>query len=39
VHTATDLPLSAYGSGASAFAGVVDNNEVFFKLARAVYVR
>ena len=39
VHTATDVPLSAYGRGASAFTGVMDNTDVFFKLARAVGVR
>jgi alkaline phosphatase len=36
VHTATDVPLSAYGRGASAFSGVMDNTDVFFKLARIV---
>ena len=36
VHTATDVPLSAYGRGASAFTGMMDNTDVFFKLARAV---
>jgi alkaline phosphatase len=35
VHTATDVPLSAYGRGASAFTGVMDNTDVFFKLAKA----
>ncbi|MBI3347056.1 MAG: alkaline phosphatase [Burkholderiales bacterium] len=35
VHTATDVPLSAYGPGALAFTGVVDNTDVFFKLAQA----
>ncbi len=34
VHTATDVPLSAYGRGAAAFTGVMDNTDVFFKLAR-----
>jgi alkaline phosphatase len=34
VHTATDVPLSAYGRGASAFTGVMDNTDVFFKLAK-----
>ncbi|MFO1082859.1 MAG: alkaline phosphatase [Reyranellaceae bacterium] len=33
VHTATDVPLSAYGRGAAAFTGVMDNTDVFFKLA------
>lgn len=35
VHTATDIPLSAYGPGAWAFTGVLDNTDVFFKLAQA----
>ena len=34
-HTATDVPLSAYGPGALAFTGVIDNTDVFFKLAQA----
>jgi alkaline phosphatase len=36
VHTATDIPLSAFGPGALAFTGVIDNTDVFFKLAQAV---
>ncbi len=35
VHTATDIPLSAYGPGAWAFGGVIDNTDVFFRLAQA----
>jgi alkaline phosphatase len=35
VHTATDVPLSAFGPGAMAFTGVMDNTDVFFKLAQA----
>lgn len=35
VHTATDVPLSAYGAGSDAFHGVIDNTDVFFKLASA----
>jgi alkaline phosphatase len=35
VHTATDVPLSAYGPGALTFSGVIDNTDVFFKLAQA----
>ncbi len=35
VHTATDIPLSAFGPGAYAFTGVIDNTDVFFKLAQA----
>jgi len=34
VHTATDIPLSAYGIGASHFTGVYDNTDVFFKLGQ-----
>jgi alkaline phosphatase len=34
VHTATDIPLSAYGRGASLFTGVYDNTDVFFKLGQ-----
>ena len=34
-HTATDIPLSAYGRGASLFTGVLDNTDVFFKLGQA----
>ena len=36
VHTATDIPLSAFGPGAWSFTGVQDNTDVFFKLAQAV---
>jgi len=39
VHTATDVPLSAYGRGAGAFTGVMDNTDVMFKLAKIVGVR
>jgi alkaline phosphatase len=35
VHTATDIPLSAYGPGSWAFTGVMDNTDVFFKIAQA----
>jgi alkaline phosphatase len=35
VHTATDIPLSAFGPGAWSFTGVIDNTDVFFKLAQA----
>ena len=35
VHTATDVPLTAFGPGADAFHGVIDNTDVFFKLAAA----
>jgi len=35
VHTASDIPLSAFGPGAYSFTGVLDNTDVFFKLAQA----
>lgn len=35
VHTATDVPLSAHGRGASLFNGVFDNTDVFFKFGQA----
>ncbi|MBL8296820.1 MAG: alkaline phosphatase [Rhodanobacteraceae bacterium] len=34
VHTGTDIPLSAYGLGASQFSGTFDNTDVFFKLGQ-----
>lgn len=34
-HTASDIPLFAYGPGAYSFTGVIDNTDVFFKLAQA----
>ncbi len=34
VHTATDIPLSAFGHGASLFTGVFDNTDVFFKIGQ-----
>jgi len=34
-HTASDVPLSAFGAGASLFSGVMDNTEVFFRILRA----
>ncbi len=36
VHTATDIPLSAYGPGAMLFTGTFDNTDVFFRIARLV---
>ena len=38
VHTATDIPLSAYSTGTRAsaqFTGVMDNTDVFILLTRA----
>lgn len=34
-HTASDIIVSAMGRGATAFIGVMDNTDVFFKVARA----
>ncbi len=34
-HTAADVPLSAFGRGASLFTGYFDNTEVFFKFGQA----
>jgi len=34
VHTASDIPLSAFGPGAYSFTGVLDNTDVFFKLGQ-----
>ncbi|HMP82387.1 MAG TPA: alkaline phosphatase [Verrucomicrobiota bacterium] len=31
VHTASDIPVSAFGRGAELFTGVMDNTDVFFK--------
>jgi len=36
VHTASDIPLSAYGEGARRFTGVFDNTDVFFKISGAL---
>jgi alkaline phosphatase len=36
VHTASDVPVSAFGRGASAFTGVMDNTDIFFKAAQAL---
>ncbi|HLP40895.1 MAG TPA: alkaline phosphatase, partial [Fibrobacteria bacterium] len=35
VHTGSDIPLSAFGHGARLFTGVMDNTDVFFKIAQA----
>ncbi|MGC3959965.1 MAG: alkaline phosphatase [Verrucomicrobiota bacterium] len=37
VHTASDIPVSAYGFGAELFTGVMDNTDVFFKLMEAAH--
>ena len=36
VHTASDIPLTAIGTGAMQFVGVQDNTSVFFKMMRAL---
>lgn len=36
-HTASDIPLSAFGRGSSLFTGVFDNTDVFFKIGQAVF--
>lgn len=36
VHTASDVPLSAFGTGAAAFTGVMDNTDVFFRAMQTV---
>ena len=35
-HTATDVPLSAFGRGAMLFTGLYDNTDVFFKLGQVL---
>lgn len=35
VHTATDVPLSAFGRGSVLFSGYMDNTDVFFKFGQA----
>jgi len=35
VHTATDIPLSAFGRGSVLFTGLMDNTDVFFKFGQA----
>lgn len=34
-HTASDIPVSAFGRGAGLFTGVMDNTDVFFKMMQA----
>ncbi|MDX9734559.1 MAG: alkaline phosphatase [Thermoanaerobaculia bacterium] len=36
VHTLSDIPISAYGPGASQFARVTDNTEAFFHIVHAM---
>ena len=37
-HTASDVPISAFGGrAAQQFVGVQDNTDVFFKMMRAVF--
>jgi len=37
-HTASDIPMSATGRGASLFNGVMDNTDVFFKAMQAAII-
>lgn len=34
-HTASDIPISAFGRGEALFTGVMDNTSVFFKIMQA----
>ncbi|MEY8688524.1 MAG: alkaline phosphatase [Leptothrix sp. (in: b-proteobacteria)] len=36
VHTAADIPLSAFGHGAQLLGGVMDNTDVFFHISQAM---
>lgn len=36
VHTMSDIPISAYGPGASQFARVSDNTEAFFNIVNSI---
>ena len=36
VHTLADVPISAYGPGASQFARVNDNTEAFFNIVHSM---
>ena len=36
VHTPVDIPISAYGPGASQFARITDNTEAFFSIVNAI---
>jgi alkaline phosphatase len=36
VHTMSDIPISAYGPGASQFAKVSDNTEAFFYIVNSM---
>jgi alkaline phosphatase len=36
VHTPADIPISAYGPGASQFARITDNTEAFFSIVNAI---
>ena len=38
VHTASDIPISAYGRGAAHFTGTMDNTDVFFRAMKAALV-
>lgn len=36
VHTASDIPLSAFGRGSSLFFGYMDNTDVYFRIMQAM---
>jgi alkaline phosphatase len=36
-HTASDIPLSAFGFGAGLFNGVMDNTDVFSQTMQAAF--
>lgn len=38
-HTASDIPISAFGRGATNFTGTYDNTDVFFRVMRLFGVR
>jgi alkaline phosphatase len=37
VHTASDVPVYAFGNGSALFAGTMDNTDVFFKMMQAIF--
>ncbi len=38
-HTATMVPIFAYGPGAESFTGIMDNTEIFFKLKKLMNIK
>lgn len=37
VHTASDVPVYAFGNGSTLFSGTMDNTDVFFKVMQAIF--